>query len=90
MAQFFHLQKSKRFSYKPRYYNEMEERRKEREERIDKEIEAERLGKPIRVSKEDMANYIRIARRTKKKSNVRLLVILALLFLIFYLFLFNK
>jgi hypothetical protein len=68
----------------------MEERRKEREERIDKEIEAERLGKPIRVSKEDMANYIRIARRTKKKSNVRLLVILALLFLIFYLFLFNK
>jgi hypothetical protein len=47
----------------------MEERRKEREERIDKEIEAERLGKPIRVSKEDMANYIRIAAARDKSRD---------------------
>ena len=86
MAKFFHLQKNRRFSDKPRYYNEMDELRKAREERIKKEIEAEKQGKPSRVSKEDMANYLKITRRTQKKSNVRILVILALLLLIFYFF----
>ncbi len=86
MAKFFHLQKNKRFSIKPRYYSEIDEQRKEREERIKKEIEAEKQGKPGRVSTEDMANYIKIARRTQKKSNLRILVIIALLLLIFYFF----
>ncbi len=86
MASFFQLQKNKRFAFKPRYYNEMEEKRKEREERIKKEIEAEKLG-VARDPKVDLANYIKIARNTKKKSNVRLLVILLLLLVIFYFFL---
>ena len=87
MAKFFHLQKSKRFSYKPRYYNKMKEQRLEREEEIIKDVEAEKLGKP-RLTKEDMANYIKMARRTQKKSNVTLVIILAILIAIFYLILF--
>jgi len=86
MAKLFHLQKSKRFSYIPRYYDEKAELRKEREERIIKEIELEKQNKATRITKEEMSNYIKLARRTKKKSNARLLVILALLLLIFYFF----
>lgn len=86
MAKFFHLPKSKRFSYQPRYYDEMKERREEREERIKKEIELEKQGKASRITKEDMANYIKMTRRTQKKSNIRLFVILALLLMIFYFF----
>lgn len=86
MAKFFHLPKSKRFAYKPRYYDEMKERREEREERIKKEVELEKQGKASRITKEDMANYIKMTRRTQKKSNVRLVVILAILLMIFYFF----
>lgn len=87
MAKFFHVQKSKRFTFKPRYYNEKDELRKEREERIKNEVEAEKLGKPSSISKGDMANYIKIARHTQKKSNIRLLVILIILILLFVLLL---
>lgn len=89
MAKFFHLPKSKRFGYQPRYYDEIKERREEREERIKKEVELEKQGKASRITKEDMTNYIKMTRRTQKKSNIRLVVILALLLMIFY-FLFLK
>lgn len=89
MAKFFHLQKSKRYSYKPRYYNEQDEIRKKREARILKEIEAEKSGTPKNISKESMSNYLKIARNTQKKSNARLLIILAILFLISYFFFFK-
>ena len=87
MAQFFKLPKNRRFSYKPRYYNEMAEKRKEREERIRKEVEAEKSGNYQSDASEELSNYITIARRTKKKSNIRLFVILVILLLIFYFFL---
>ncbi len=89
MASFFQLPKSKRFSYKPRYYDERTEQRKEREAAIIKEVEAEKKGKPVRLTKEDMDNYIQITRRTRKKSNMRLLVILALLLLLAYYMFYN-
>ena len=88
MAKFFHLQKSKRFSYKPRYYNEMDEQRKERETKVLQDLDDEKLGKP-RVTKEDMDSYLKIARRTQKKSSLTLFVILILLIAIFY-FMFVK
>jgi cytochrome c-type biogenesis protein CcmH/NrfG len=88
MAKFFHLQKSKGYSYKPRYYNEQDELRKKREARIIKEIEAEKSGTSKNISKESMTNYLKIARNTQKKSNIRLLVILVILFLISYFFFF--
>ena len=87
MAKFFHLQKSKRFTYNPRYYSERVEQRKEREKEIIKDVEAEKLGKP-RLTKEDMANYIKMARRTQKKSNVTLFIILAILIAIAYMMFF--
>jgi hypothetical protein len=87
MARFFSLPKNKRFTFTPRYYDERAEMRKERNEQIKREVEAEREGKKSRFTKEEMAHYIKMTRRTQKKSNMRLLVILALLLAIFYFFL---
>jgi hypothetical protein len=85
MAKFFHLQKNRKFSYKPRYYDERKEKREEREKAILKDLEDKEMGKP-RLTKEDMANYIKLTRRTQKKSNVMLFVIFAILTAIFYMF----
>lgn len=89
MARFLHLPKSKRFNYKPRYYNEQAERRKEREAAIIQELEAVKKGRPVDLSKKEMENYIQMSRRTKKKSNIRLLVILVILMLLFYYMIYN-
>ncbi len=89
MASLFQLPKNKRFSYKPRYYNERTEQRKEREAAIIKEVEAEKQGKRVRLTKDEMDNYIQITRRTRKKSNLRLLIILALLLLLAYFMFYN-
>lgn len=89
MASFFKLPKNRRFSYKPRYYNEREELRKEREAAIIKEVEAEKQGKRTKLTKDEMDNYIQLTRRTRKKSNIRLLVILALLLLLAYYMFYN-
>lgn len=86
MAKFFDLQKNKRFSMQPRYYDERAEQRKDREKVILKELESEKAGRPSRLTKDQMDNYIKMTRRTRKKSNLRLLAILALLLLIFYIF----
>lgn len=89
MARFFHLPRSKKFTYKPRYYDERVERRKERETAIVKELEAEKNGKRSSLTKDEMNNYIQLARRTKKKSNIRLLIILVILLLLMYYMFYN-
>lgn len=89
MAKFFNLPKAKRFKYKPIYYNEQAEQRKERNEAIFKEIEAEKQGKHVPLTKDELDNYIRISRRTQKKSNRRLLVIFVILTLLFYYMFYN-
>ena len=89
MARFFHLPRAKRFNYKPRYYDERAERRKEREAAIIKEVEAEKQGKRVQLTKDELENYIQLSRKAKKKSNVRLLVILVILLLLFYFMIYN-
>lgn len=89
MARFFHVPKAKRFKYNPRYYNERAEQRKEREAAIIKEVEAEKQGKRVRLTKTELENYIKLSRKAKKKSNIRLLVILAILLMLFYFMFYN-
>ncbi|MFA6401755.1 MAG: hypothetical protein WCX31_09040 [Salinivirgaceae bacterium] len=89
MANIFQLPPHKRFNYKPRFYNQREELRKERQELIKKELEAEKNGNPTRITKDELANYIKLRRKAHKKSNLRILIILAILLLLFYFFLFK-
>ncbi len=86
MAGFFKLPNHKRFNYKPRFYSEREELRKERFDKIKQEVEAEKLGKETSLSKGDLVNYIQMRRKAQKKSNFRVLLILTLLLLLFYYF----
>ncbi|HAN00845.1 MAG TPA: hypothetical protein DCQ26_19810 [Marinilabiliales bacterium] len=86
MAGFFKLPKQKKFTYKPRFYNEREELRKERFEKIKQEVEAEKDGKQSSLNKGDLVNYIQMRRKAQKKSNLRVLLILTLLLLLFYYF----
>lgn len=89
MAKFLHLPKAKRFTYKPMYYNEQAELRKERETAIIKELEAEKKGNRVRFTKDELENHIQLTRKAKKKSNVRLLVILVILILLSYYMFYN-
>jgi len=65
----------------------MAENRKKRQERILREIEAEKEGKSFRISPEEREHYIQFARKSRKKSNIRLLIILFILFFLVYLIL---
>ncbi len=84
MGKFFHLQKAKRFTYNPLYYDEVAEKRKQRNKLIMEEIEAEKNGKKPSITKTDLDNYFNISRKAQRKSNKRLVIILAILTLLFY------
>lgn len=86
MAGIFKLPKSKKFNLKPRFYNEREELRKERFEKIKLEVEAEKEGKSTGLKKGDLVNYIQVRRKAQKKSNLRVFLILTVLLLLFYYF----
>ena len=90
MPSFFRLAKNKQFNYMPRYYNEQKEEMKKRKERIAREIDAENDSsgeKRIPLMKGQIRNYYQQNSKTyKRKSNIRVLVILViLLFLAYYL-----
>ncbi|MFC2086442.1 hypothetical protein ACFLQ9_01845 [Bacteroidota bacterium] len=90
MPSFFRLAKNKQFNYAPRYYNEQEEEMQKRKERIAREIEAEEAGSndnriPL-IRGAIKSHYGQNIERHKRKSNVRLLIVLViLLFMAYYL-----
>jgi len=81
----------KRFSYKPRYWDEQAEERKEREERIRAEIERERGQQPETNNsyRSRIAGSFHAARRRSDKSPQELNTVLlrsgVLLFLVLFL-----
>ncbi len=81
----------KQFRYKPRYWDEEEEKRKEREERIRKEIERERGLQPEgdRDYRSRISGSFQAARRRSDKPKEELNRVLirsgALLFLVLFL-----
>lgn len=90
MPSFFRLTKNKQFNYLPRYYNEQKEEMQKRKERITREIEAEDAssnGERIPLMKGAIKNYYgQDIKSHKRKSNIRILVILViLLFMAYYL-----
>lgn len=78
---FFSLPGTRRFNYKPLFYNEQDEKRRERHERIEREVKSER-GE----SNDEAPNFIHFARKQRQKSSKRVLIIfLALAAVYFYL-----
>ncbi|NOZ45400.1 MAG: hypothetical protein GXO79_01310 [Chlorobi bacterium] len=90
MASFFRLTKNKQFNYIPRYYNEQEEEMKKRKERIAREINSENSAdktERIPLMKGQIRNYYyQNTKGIKRKSNLRVLIVLIiLLFMAYYL-----
>lgn len=88
---FFHTPKNKKFNYEPRYYDEQKEELEARVRQIKREMgvsDDESADKPYTSSirKGEMRGYMRQSQHTKKKSGIRLVVVLiALLALAYYL-----
>jgi hypothetical protein len=92
---FFNAPKPKRFNYQPVFYNEAKERRMERERKIREEMGLPPMEGDENRSSEDRirgkftsslgGKNIEFARGTKKVSNIRILVIAFILFMLIYL-----
>ena len=91
--QFFYLPKGKRYNYIPRFYDEQKEELEKRKRVIDAELRRE--GKEgleddiyIPNIKGKMKSHMKAARKQKRNSNLRMVIILAFLLLLSYLILF--
>jgi len=87
---FFHLPKSKQFNYKPRYYNEQKEELENRINQIKREMGKGDLSDSKKPYIPNIKGQIRgFGKRTKisrDKSNLRLILIIAILFALVYFF----
>ena len=67
---FFSLPGTRRFDYKPMFYNEQDEKRRERQQRIEREVKCENGELP-----DEAPNFIHFARKQRQKSSKRVLII---------------
>jgi hypothetical protein len=86
---FFHTPKNKQFKFKPRYYDEQKEELDKRVEQIKKEmgISDDNDDKKPYVStirRGEMRGYLKKNVERKRKSTIRLVIILLVLFAIVY------
>jgi hypothetical protein len=87
---FFHIPRAREYGYKPRFYDERKEELEKRMKAIDKELAMEeKMGKEAYISniKGQMRGYMRMAKKERKKTNIRYAIILTILFLLAYLLL---
>lgn len=93
LPRFFKLHKPKRFEYNPRYWDPEKEAREERIRSIKQEMGIEIEGNNLTrstITRGSFRQYKKHARvKAGRSSNIRLLIILAFLFLISYLIFFR-
>ena len=89
----FHIPKPRRFNYQPVFYDEVKERRKERERKIREELgmppmEGDENRTPEqRIRGQFTSTYskdIEFSRRAKRTSNTRIVVIAAIIIMLIY------
>jgi 2'-5' RNA ligase len=89
----FKTPRHRKFDYRPIYYNQQKEELQERIRKIEQEMG---VGKPSdsnykpTIQKGQMRGHFREARRLKKQSNARLLIILLALFALAYFLIYNN
>jgi hypothetical protein len=85
---FLHTPKNKQFNFKPRYYNEQKEELDRRVEQIKKEMgfSDDDPQKPYvsSIKKGEMRGYFKKNVEQKRKSSLRFIIILIILFAIVY------
>ena len=87
LPSFFKIPKHKEFNFIPRYYNERKEKLQERIKDIELEMGVKSTDSVYqsRIARGSMRRYMDKRRTTQKRSNFRLLLILAALILMVYL-----
>ena len=91
LPSFFKKNKHKEFNFIPRYYNQQKENLEGRVRSIEREMEAKE-GEAYRptIRKGQMSNYFNRKRgKAQKQSNIRLIIIVIVLFLISYFLFFH-
>ena len=85
LLRFFRLAKPKTFNYIPVFYDEREEKLKERVEKVKREMGKEKTKdyKP-QIVRGTMRGYLKKSRTANRYSSLRLIVIFALLLAIAY------
>jgi hypothetical protein len=85
LPRFFKLAKPKSFNYIPVFYDEREEKLKERVEKAAKELGVEKPEeyKP-RLTRGTMRSYLKKSKKADRYSSVRVIIIIAILLLIAY------
>ncbi len=77
---FFPLPGHNRFNYRPMFYDEQAEKRRERQARIDREMHIGQTGQ----HESDAPSFIHFARHERQKSNKRVFVIFLFLAAVYY------
>ena len=87
IPRFFKLPKPKSFNYIPIFYDEREEKLKERMEKAANELGIEQKPpedyKP-RLARGTMRSYLKKSKKTDRYSSIRLIVIIAILLIVAY------
>lgn len=98
IGRFFHLPGTKKFNITPRFYDPDKEEREERERRIKEELgivdEKKDDGRPFRPNvkgqfRRAQEGYSKTSEKARKASNTRLIILIMILALIFYLFFYS-
>jgi hypothetical protein len=89
LISFFKLPKPKQFNYEPLYYDERKEQLQERIRNIEIEMGKNPEGGTVEIKRTlgrgSFAKYRTIRRKHQRQSSIRLIIIIAVLFLIIYL-----
>lgn len=84
---FFYLPKGRKYNYQPRYYDERKEELERRKRRIDREMGLDpdaQNGPYIPSIKGQMRKHLKVRKKARKNSSIRMMIILAVLLLITY------
>lgn len=98
IGRFFHLPGAKKFNISPRFYNPDKEEREERERKIKEELgikeERKDSGQPFRANvkgqfRRAQEGFSKSSGNARRASNTRLIVLIIILTLVFYLFFYS-
>jgi hypothetical protein len=91
LPSFFKTQQPRSFNFMPRYYNERKEKLQERVKNIELELGVKKtdINYKSSIGRGSMRGYIDKNRSIRKKSNIRLFIILGSLLLLVYLLLYR-
>ncbi len=91
VPRFFKLPKHRQFNYQPIYYDPAKEEREKRNLEIERELGIKKEGETYTPSlrRGTMRHYFQAQKRSRRNSNLRLILIMTFLFFLAYMLLYR-